>query len=219
MRINSSGIVLVLGVSGVSWSAPIAADENLPSAKWGAYVAPTAYRFASGPAFDDASSGTSLEFGLLYAHRVSATVGFGVEVRTAERRIVSTPQPDLPVGVAEEFVEVPILVSFGRAVTQRDIRITFAGGLSYAVLLSQDLAAQPGASLPPGTAVELGFGDYQRVSWLADAGIELAIDDRTWTFARFRFQQDFDVFGESDDVWIAREYVAYGFSGGLLWSF
>jgi hypothetical protein len=125
----------------------------------------------------------------------------------------------LPVAVSEDFIEVPVLISIGRRLTEGDIRVTFAGGLSYAVLISQDLAAQPGASLPAGTAVELNFGDYQRIAWLADAGITLAIDSRTQALARFRFQQDIDVFGESNDVWIAREYVAYGFYGGLQWTF
>ena len=195
------------------------ASENRRSPSWGVYVAPTAYRFASGPAFDAASSGTSLEFALLYTQPLSASIALGLEVRTVERRIVSTPLPDLPVSVSEQFVEVPVLVSLGRSLTEREVRVTFEGGLSYAILISQDLAAQPGASLPAGTPVELGFADYQRLAWLAGAGVALPVDSRTRAFACFRLQEDFEIFGESDDVRIAREYVAYGFHGGLEWSF
>jgi hypothetical protein len=90
-------------------------------------------------------------------------------------------------------------------------RLSFAGGLSYGILLGQELFQ----SSPVDALGSLSFGDYQRLSWLLDSGVSLPLDPTWAAFIHFRLQRDFAIFGEKEDVVVSPQYAAYGFYAGL----
>ncbi|HEU4364463.1 MAG TPA: hypothetical protein VFT13_03265 [Candidatus Krumholzibacteria bacterium] len=143
-----------------------------------------------------------------------------VEARYAYRGIQASLPDDLPTvsaAVYEEFVEVPLLLSSVERVefAERELRLILGAGLCYAVLTKQELSPNVGTGPPS----ELGFGDFQRLSWLLDGGLALDITRSRAVFAHFRVQRDVDTFAESNDVDVTRVYLTYGFYGGLEFGF
>jgi hypothetical protein len=145
-------------------------------------------------------------------------VGLQIELRYADRGITAH-HPDLegPLLIDEDFLEAPVLLTADSRVGFSDYpaRLSFAGGLSYGILLGQELFQ----SSPVDALGSLSFGDYQRLSWLLDSGVSLPLDPTWAAFIHFWLQRDFAIFGEKDDVFVAPQYAAYGFYAGLETSF
>ena len=93
--------------------------------------------------------------------------------------------------------------------------MSVGGGISYGVLLNQDILEEPGSVYPQGRIPSQSRGDYQRIAWLLDGGVSIEVDAKRAVLAGFRLQRDFDVFGGTGNAPVMRRYETYGFYGGL----
>jgi len=191
---------------------------------WGVYAAPTAYQCVSGPSFDQAATGTSLEGGLFYRRFLAHGFAARVEARYASRGLdatVSEPAPGRLVRVSEEFVEIPVMLHSEdhTNLAGRDLCVSVGAGVCYGVLVRQELVEHQAESHHDTPPSELSFGDYHRIAWLIDGGVSLEVKSGRAVFARFRLQRDIDTFAEAYDDIVARLYAAYGFYGGFEFGF
>ena len=216
-RFCSPGICLLVAI--VALAPPARAGDYLRNA-WGIYAAPTMYGFAQGTRWDLAASGNALDVGAYYTRFFARSWSAQLEVRLEQRQLddtISGAIDFLPPNVFtmfrldEEIIEVPLVVHNERRIIfgDHEARLAMGGGVVYAAVLDQKLLDVNGES------TTLTAGDYQKFGWLLDGGFTLGVDPRHSCFARFRYQRDESVFGESDDADVQRRFEAWGMLVGL----
>jgi hypothetical protein len=211
-------VFVVLTISSVS--APAGAQTIAPNA-CGVYVAPTSYEFKSaGSKYDLFQSNTSQDIGFFYNRLFGRTISLQIEARLSSRDM-DAELAGIPARINEDLIQFPLMVHFNRVrwVDESPLRIYLGGGISYSVLLEQEIATFGDNVFPPEIAVTTDAGGYQKLAWLLDGGAAYTFYKNSGVFLSYRMSVDWTTFGESDEVPLTAKYIAFGFQGGFEWRF
>ena len=128
---------------------------------------------------------------------------------------------DLSARINEVFIEIPVLIHVTRTrwVDSSPLSVSVGVGLSYGLLVEQEIDAIGTRDLPADIDAVTKTGGYHKISWVLDGGAVFTFHRRSGIYAGYRFTMDWEKFGESDDVPVTPQYIAYGFQAGFEWRF
>lgn len=191
----------------------------------GVYFAPTTCRFKSAPTkYELFQTNTGEDFGIYYNRLLGRLTGRLIDVQIEARlstRDLDIDFGDLSARINEEFIEIPLIIhgTIFRRVDNSMFRVFLGLGISYGVLIEQEIAAQGTRDLPPNINGVTDAGRYQKTSWLMDGGAAFTYTKRAGVFLSYRISSDWFTFEDSDDVPVIPEYISYGFQVGFEWRF
>ncbi len=202
-------------------SQPAAKRYKHTSDAWGFYVSPTTSKLNHAPSrYELFQSNTAEDFGIYYSHHLTRGLSVQIETRFDVR------EADIEWGfsslrIHEEFVEFPFLIHMDRwhSVYPFQVRIFVGAGISYRILIEQELASKPLRELPCNCITPIGFNGYQKIAWVMDGGGTLIFNRRSGVFVSYRITNDWGTLGESDDVTVLPKYFSFGFQIGLEFRF
>ena len=198
-----------------------AQEATLPVNAWGFYISPTTHRLSTAPSkYELYHTNTGEDFGLYYSRNIHRYLSVQIEGRYGIRE-ADIEYSNQPARVRDAFLEIPVIfhVSRVRRVDKSYLRVFIGGGISYRILVEQEVVVPESGSLPPDFVTPINFGGYQKYGWVLDGGCAFMFTGRSGIFASYRVTQDQDIFSESEDLVVNPKYYSYGFQVGFEFRF
>lgn len=214
-------ILLFVSISLFPYIEAAAQEATLPANGWGFYISPTTHRLSTAPSkYELYHTNTEEDIGLYYSHRFHRYLSVQVEGRHGVRK-ADIEYANQPARVRDAIFEIPVIFHVGRVrrVDKSLIRIFIGGGISYRILVEQEVVVPRSGSLPPGFVTPINFGGYQKYAWVLDGGCAFLFTSSSGVFASYRVTQDQDIFSESEDLIVNPKYYSYGFQIGFEYRF
>ena len=199
----------------------VAQDAIFGSNTWGFYVSPTTHRLVSATSkYELFHTNTGEDIGLYYSRSIYPFLRLQIEGRY-EVREADIEFNDSPARVHEAFLEIPVIlhVSRVRRIDRSYLRIFVGGGLSYRMLVEQEIAVPRSNSLPPSVITPIDIGGYQKFGWVLDGGCSFLFTRHRGVFASYRITKDQGTVSKSDDLVVNPKYYSYGFQIGFEFNF
>lgn len=200
---------------------PSVRAHSLAANGWGVYVTQTTYRLEKAPtSYELYQTNTGQDIGIFYSRILGRAVSAQIEARVSTR-VLDINFDDVSARAKEQFIEFPLIIhgTYIRNIDSSPFRVFVGFGISYSILIQQDIAAFGSSDLPPGIPSTTESGGYQKASWILDGGAVLTFFRRSGIFLSYRMTSDWTTFGDSDDVPLTPEYFSYGFQAGFEWRF
>lgn len=188
---------------------------------WGFYFSPTTHRLVSAPTkYELFHTNTGEDVGLYYCRSLRPLLRLQIEGRYGARE-ADIELFDAPARVRETFLEIPLILhlSGARRIDKSYLRIFAGVGISYRILVEQEIAFPGSGSLPPSVVTPIDIGGYQKYGWVLDGGCSLLFTSRSGVFASYRITKDQGTVSKSDDLVVKPKYYSYGFQIGFEFNF
>jgi hypothetical protein len=214
-------VVLVIAAVFHPGVEAVAQEEIFGSNTWGFYISPTTHRLVSASSqYEMFHTNTGEDIGLYYCRSIHPFLRLQIEGRY-EVRQADIEFSESPARVNEEFLEVPLIlhVSRVRRFGRSYFRLFVGGGISYRILIEQEVAFPPSGSVPPSVITPIDIGGYQKFGWVLDGGCSILLTRRGGIFASYRITKDQSTVSKSDDLVVNPKYYSYGIQVGFEFNF
>lgn len=199
-------------------ASPLHAQEY-PRNAWGLIASPMASELSGDDLsnYEVGATDMSLGLGAFYQHVFSPRISGRFELSARQNRYETFADTDtgaLGGGItwcsaSETTVETVVVISFDRHIDMagHDLRFSIGTGPVISAVVDQTIGK-------PSETVRPREGNYGKFGWMFDGGLALGLDPKFGVFARFRGQNDYETFGESDEADIVRKLATFGFHVG-----